>query len=302
MRSGPVRSFWLSFLLTLAVVMPVMGAFALYVAAFPQTARTEQIQSGVPVNRPTGKNALSILAVSAGRQPAFVLVRLNATEACFRMYVLPAETVVLSGEGPCTLAQAYETAGPARAADLLADTLQIPLEQYLAATPEVWAQAAEEAGTARLNLDGLLDEEERESLGLTEGVLTLNGEGAAQLLDAAELAPVRLAGLRAGIWQAFARQNRENLGTAVSGVLRQNSGSLLTNLSGVDLYTLADTLDYLAQAEPEAQLMPGVWEERTGQYALNEESVSLSQREFGAAAEQEDAASGASAEAGSSVQ
>ena len=56
MRSGPVRSFWLSFLLTLAVVMPVMGGFALYVAAFPQTARTEQIQSGVPVNRPTGKN------------------------------------------------------------------------------------------------------------------------------------------------------------------------------------------------------------------------------------------------------
>lgn len=36
MRSGPVRSFWLSFLLTLAVVMPVMGGFALYVAAFPK--------------------------------------------------------------------------------------------------------------------------------------------------------------------------------------------------------------------------------------------------------------------------
>ena len=31
-------------------------------------------------------------------------------------------------------------------------------------------------------------------------------------------------------------------------MLRQNSGSLLTNLSGVDLYTLADTLDYLTEA------------------------------------------------------
>ena len=281
MRSGPVRSFWLSFLLTLAVVMPVMGAFALYVAAFPQTARTEQIQSGVPINRPTEKNSLSLLAVSAGEEPAFLLVRLDAPEARFRLYVLPAETVVLSAEGPCTLAQAYETAGPARAAALLADTLQIPLEQYLAATPGVWAQAAEEAGTARLNLDGLLNGEEREALGLTESVLTLNGEGAAQLLASAQLEPDRLAGLRAGVWQAFARQNRESLGAAVSGVLRQNSGSLLTNLSGVDLYTLADTLDYLTEAEPEAQLMPGSWESRTGRYTLSEESVSLAQAEFG---------------------
>ena len=297
MRSGPVRSFWLSFLLTLAVVMPVMGGFALYVAAFPQTARTEQIQSGVPVNRPTGKNDLSLLAVSAAEEPAFLLVRLNASQARFQIYVLPAQTVVLSAEGPCTLAQAYASAGPARAAGLRSDTLQIPLEQYLAATPEVWAQAAEETGTARLNLDGLLNEEERAALGLTEGVLTLNGEGAARLLEEAELEPVRLAGLRAGIWQAFARQNRENLGSAVGGVLRQNSGSLLTNLSGVDLYTLEDTLGYLAQAEPEAQLLPGDWEGRTGRYSLNEEALNLAQEEFSQLTQEKEVDSGQAQEA-----
>ena len=62
MRRSVPRAFWLSFFLTLAILMPLLGAFVFYSAwqerASEPAARS---QSGVTVQRPTSANDLTVL-------------------------------------------------------------------------------------------------------------------------------------------------------------------------------------------------------------------------------------------------
>ena len=53
MQSGP-KAFWLSFFLTLAILVPLLGGFVLYGLWQQSTAAPAQItQSGVPVASPS---------------------------------------------------------------------------------------------------------------------------------------------------------------------------------------------------------------------------------------------------------
>lgn len=287
MRTGPVKSFWLSFFLTLAVVMPVMGSFVLYAALSPQIAPAEQLQSGVPVERPGPKQVFSVFAAVAGEEPAFVLLRLDPVEGVFRMIAVPSQTVVLEQEGSTTLAQAYREAGPARAAKLLEQTLGIAFDRYLAASPEVWGRAAGAAGSARVNLAGVLTKEEQESLEAEGEVVSLTGSRAARFLAGSKLEPPAQAALRATVWQAFARQNKAALPALVES-LKKDSGYLLTNVNALDLHHLSQSLEFLAEAEPEAAPLPGSWDRRTGRFELGEEALALAAGLFPAQEEAKD--------------
>ena len=291
MRTGPVKSFWLSFFLTLAVVVPVMGSFVLYAALTPQLAPAEQIQSGIPVERPGPKHVFSVFAAVAGEEPAFVLLRLDPVAGTFQMVTVPSQTVVLEQEGSITLAQAYREAGPARAAKLLGQTLGVAFDRYLAASPEVWGRAAGAAGSARVNLAGVLTGAEQESLEAEGEVVSLTGSRAARFLAGSKLEPPAQAALRAAVWQAFARQNKAALPALVES-LKKDSGYLLTNVNALDLHHLARSLEYLAGAEPEAVSLPGGWNRRTGRFELGEEALALAAGLFPAPAETKPAMQG----------
>ena len=114
MRASGGRIFWASFLLTLAVIGPLLGLFVFWgVQQNRRAVQTQQAQSGVPIQRP---GSLSLLLAVAGERPAFVLARLDGASPAFRLVVVPGETVVLDGQGqPITLAESYAAAGPARA-------------------------------------------------------------------------------------------------------------------------------------------------------------------------------------------
>ena len=65
MRASGGRIFWASFLLTLAVIGPLLGLFAFWgVQQNRQAVQTQQAQSGVPIQRPGSLSLL--LAVAAG--------------------------------------------------------------------------------------------------------------------------------------------------------------------------------------------------------------------------------------------
>ena len=155
-RSGP-RAFWLSFFLTLAILMPLLGAFVFYSAwqerASEPAARS---QSGVPVQRPTSANDLTVLVAVAAEEPAFLLVRLNAIDAAVTLCPVPAESVLLGPGGTVLLADSYASAGPARAAQLLGGTLNISIDRYLAITPGSLGQVWGDLEDPRVNLTGLL--------------------------------------------------------------------------------------------------------------------------------------------------
>lgn len=308
-RSGP-RAFWLSFFITLGVVLPLMGSFALYaVRQKEDAAPVQQPQSGVPVRTPGPEHAGSILVTVAGETPAFLLLRLDAVQGSLAVEALPGQSVLLGPSGPVLLADSYAAAGPARAAALLGETLGITVDRYLALTPEALIRALKEAGSVRLNLTGLLTEEEQAELSLASPVQEYTPETAADFLAQmdAQLPPDRAAALRAALWEAYLRQNLERLPSALPDGLRAVSSRLLTDLDATDLYRLGQTLNFLANrqagtavalpgAPPDEDadaredalrvrsgVLPGDWRPRTGRYEFSEEAAALAAELFGGA-------------------
>lgn len=313
MRTTGPRAFWLAFFITLGVVLPLMGSFALTVVWQKQEAApAQQPQSGVPIRTPGPRHSGSALVAVAGERPAFVLLRLDARENAIVLQAVPGESVLQGQSGPVLLAESYAAAGPARACALLSETLGIPIGRYLALTPDALAEALKGAGSVRLNLTGLLSESEQAALGLAGPVQEYDPAAAAAFLagqDAA-LPPDRAGSLRAALWEAALRQNLEQLPAALPEGLRRVSSRLLTDLSAEDLYTLSQTLEFLAgagqaqrtdtgDALPEAGdpargglritagVLPGRWDERAGRYEFTEETAALAQGLFGAAEEPE---------------
>ena len=88
--------------------------------------------------------------------------------------------------------------------------------------------------------------------------------------------------LRAAVWQAFALQSQGSLAEAVPQGLRRCSGDLLTDLTALDLEELGRVLAQLADAScsPQADLLPGRWDERTARYELEEDALTFAQALF----------------------
>lgn len=311
MRTTGPRAFWLSFFITLGVVLPLMGSFALYaVRQKEDAAPAQQPQSGVPVRTPGPEHCCNLLVAVAGENPAFVLLRLDAVQNILVVQALPGQSVLLGQSGPVLLADSYAAAGPARAAELLGQTLGVPIHRYLALTAESLCAALEKIGLVRLNLTGLLTEEEQADLGLAGPVQEYTPQTAAEFLAGmdARLPPDRAGALRAAVWEAFLRQNLEALPAALPDGLRSVSSRLLTDLTAADLYTLGQTLNFLAAgpagaaplpgagAEGEAEaspledgalritagVLPGRWNPQSGRYEFDEEAAALAVQLFGA--------------------
>lgn len=283
MRSAP-KSFLLSFFLTLAVLVPLLGGFAFYSIWNQNAAEQAQVsQSGVPIQNATEENDQTILVAVASDQPAFVLLRLNGIEGTVRISPVPAESVLIAPSGPVTLKDSYNSAGPGRAATLLGQTLNIEIDHYLAITPDSLGKAWNGLEPLRVNLTGLLNPDELEKLGLTQDpVISLEPQNATEFLQQLSLPPIRLARVRGAVWDAALRQQQDLLAQNLIEGLRTVSGNLLTDLTVTDMYTLQKTLDWLAkkQAQVETQPIPGQYDEQSEEYELNQESVSFARSWF----------------------
>lgn len=277
MKSGP-KAFWLSFFLTLAILVPLLGGFVLYGLWQQDSAAPAQItQSGVPVAGSGGDHTLFV-AVAAD-SPGFVLLRLDGENDVIRVCPVPAASVVSAPGGPTRLGDSYASAGPGRAAELLGQTLNIRIDRYLAIAPASLSAAWNGMEPPRVNLTGLLEPEELAALGLGEDpVVSLAPEDAPDFLAGladAGVPPARLERVRGAVWDAALRQQLPNLSVSLIEGLRKTSSTLLTDLTLTDLYELQDTLSGLArrQARVEMEVLPGRWDETGERYEFTQDSL-----------------------------
>jgi len=294
MRAGGLKTFWISFFLTLAVLAPLMAATLLWVQVREERAeRAAHSKSGVAVQLPTVHHRHTILAAVAGDTPAFVLVRLDATENRVVLAVIPAEGVVLADGQPVTLAESYRAAGPARAANLLRATLGVEIDDYLAITPSSLGQALGDADHLRAGLTGALTAAQLQALGLSAEASDWTAESGHRLLAGLQqqigqqgITGQTVARARAELWGAAFRQRLEKLPAALPAGLRQVSAATLTSLSAQQYYTLGETLEFLANGEAEilAQVLPGSWNAAAGRYEFSDETLGWLQTDFSSAA------------------
>lgn len=241
-------NFLLSFFITLGVLLPLAWFFVLWGKWQnpPQPVWEEETQVEIPQG---AQSSCSLLLVWAGEKPAFLLLRMDGPEKKVTGAVVPGQTVVSTPTGSQTLRQCYEAAGPARAAALLGQTAGKEAPFYLAASPESW-----EALTGSFALDqGKGYPPLPFSRGMEEA-LTLPGSEEVQREEE--------------LWASWLEQGDL---TAFLPALRQESSTLLTSLTALDLQELEGLVEYLwagEKAPVTLELPSGQWEGEE-RYALD---------------------------------
>ena len=289
MHKGGWRPFWAALGAALLVLLPLVGGTVLLTRRMLHTqllAQTAEPQQGVPITLPKEDDRMTVLLCTAGEQPGFLLLYLNAPQNVCGLLAVPGELTVPFGDGEASLTRCY-AAGPARCRQALLETLALPEDTfYLALSPAVLEKLASRYGAVRVGFSGAFTTEELAALGQTGNVQTLSaGEASAFLAgldEAGRIPPAHRAAARAAVWDAFFRQNLDLLPTTLPDALRGVSSSLLTDLTALDYDTLKRTLEFLANnaASIEAQALPGDWDTATGTYTVTDASRAAVQTFF----------------------
>lgn len=282
------KPFWAALGATLLVLLPLMlGTVLLTRRATRSRIQTAQPQSGIPVALPKATDQMTLLVCVASEQPGFVLLYLNAAQNCIDLLALPAETCVDFGGQDTALAQCYAAAGPARCREALLEPLALPEDtRYLALSPALLEKLTDRYGSFRVGFSGALTPEELAVCGRSNGVEGLSSAEAQSFLSlldcdfSQDIPSAHRAMARAVIWDAFFRQNLEFLPTALPQALRENSSSLLTDLTAQDYYLLEAILEFLANntASVRSNALPGKTDGAF--YHLNEDSRAAVQTFF----------------------
>lgn len=244
--------FFQSLLLTLLIVLPMMGGVVYFAARRGERQAAEAAAAGATLAEPAGaRSTHRLLLAVQGEEPAFLLLRLDGPAQQALFCALPGEMQLQAPAGTTTLAACYLTAGPARAAKLLGDTLGIAPDAYLAATAAGFADLWGDGPAIRFDTAAVLEEAVRAELGYGQDSLAeLDAAAAPEFLQAATragLPPPALAQARAAVWAAYFRQGQPNL-AALPNAVRAASARLLTDLTAQDLARLEETLTWLSGA------------------------------------------------------
>lgn len=244
--------FFQSLLLTLLIVLPMMGGVVYFAARRGERQAAEAAAAGTTLAEPAGaRSTHRLLLAVQGEEPAFLLLRLDGPAQQALFCALPGEMQLQAPAGTTTLAACYLTAGPARAAKLLGDTLGIAPDAYLAATAAGFADLWGDGPAIRFDTAAVLEEAVRAELGYGQDSLAeLDAAAAPEFLQAAAragLPPPALAQARAAVWAAYFRQGQPNL-AALPDAVRAASARLLTDLTAQDLARLEETLIWLSGA------------------------------------------------------
>ena len=244
--------FFQSLLLTLLIVLPMMGGVVYFAARRGERQAAEAAAARATLAEPAGaRSTHRLLLAVQGEEPAFLLLRLDGPAQQALFCALPGEMQLQAPAGTTTLAACYLTAGPARAAKLLGDTLGIAPDAYLAATAAGFADLWGDGPAIRFDTAAVLEEAVRAELGYGQDSLAeLDAAAAPEFLQAAAragLPPPALAQARAAVWAAYFRQGQPNL-AALPNAVRAASARLLTDLTAQDLARLEETLTWLSGA------------------------------------------------------
>ncbi len=288
MRKSGWKPFWAALGATLLVLLPlIVGTVLLTRRATRTRIQTAEPQSGVPIILPKITDQMTLLVCISGEQPGFILLYLNASQNCLDLLAVPAETCVDFGGQDASLAQCYTSAGPARCREALLAPLSLPEDtRYLALSPTLLEKLTDRYGSFRVSFSGALTPEERSLCGCTNGVEGLSAAEAWEFLSSLDreqaqtISPAHRTAARAAVWDAFFRQNLDLLPSTLPQALRENSSSLLTDLTAQDYYILETILEFLANnaALVQSDTLPG--DRDRDFYRLNDDSRAAVQTFF----------------------
>ena len=237
MHKNGWRPFWAALGAALLVLLPLVGGTVLLTRQMVRTRiQTAQPQSGVPIQLPRAEHRMTLLLCTAGEQPGFLLVYLNAAQNSLNLLAVPGElTVPFNGE-TASLAHCYGAAGPARCRQALLEVLGLPEDMfYLALSPAVLEKTASRYGPVRVGFSGALTADELAETGLSAAVQSISAKEAHALLSGWDadgtLPPARRAAARGAHVLVFAGPGEEGVARDVIALSELKGNPLLHDLS-----------------------------------------------------------------------
>ena len=95
MHKNGWRPFWAALGAALLVLLPLVGGTVLLTRQMVRTRiQTAQPQSGVPIQLPRAEHRMTLLLCTAGEQPGFLLIYLNAAQNSLNLLAVPGELTV----------------------------------------------------------------------------------------------------------------------------------------------------------------------------------------------------------------
>lgn len=137
-----IRLFFSALALTLLLLLPMIGLveyFAMQRQMQERVRRANAAGTAVQVD-PASRYMGSLLLAVQKEEPEFILLRMDAPAATLTLCGLPGNMQLAAPSGTTTLAAAYLAAGPARAAQLLGDTLGTAPQHYLGGHAQLLCQ------------------------------------------------------------------------------------------------------------------------------------------------------------------
>lgn len=246
------KAFWLSFALTLGILIPLYAAALFLGSAGLQdpTAAAAGEGVGLAVRRPdAGDSKNLLLAVRQEEGSTFVLLRFDALQEKVCVMPLPSDLLLPAQEDEIALAAQDAHAGPGVAAMGLAQLLGIRIDHYLSIEDQTLVSLAQQMGN--ISLDPQWSELQRLALPEGEGGrVVLSAPAAAELIQAAAAQEADVTALRARLYSEFLLVGMDRLNTIIPDFLR-GEGGFSTSILATDIYDYQRILDYLALLQPE---------------------------------------------------
>lgn len=283
MHKGGWRPFWAALGAALLVLLPLVGGTVLLTRRMLHTqllAQTAEPQQGVPITLPKEDDRMTVLLCTAGEQPGFLLLYLNAPQnVCGLLGRAGGADRALRGWGsvPHPLLRG---GGPGRGAAKPCwkrwPCRRIPFIWLF--PPPCWKSWRPATGPCGWGSPGHSPPKSWPPSARPGNVQTLSaGEASAFLTgldEAGRIPPAHRAAARAAVWDAFFRQDLELLPASLPDALRAQSSALLTDFTAQDYARLGEILEFLAnRAAPiRADALPGAWDRASGTYSVTEAS------------------------------
>lgn len=278
-----VRLFFSALALTLLLLLPMVGLveyFAMQRQMQERVRRANAAGTAVQVD-PASRCTGSLLLAVQKEEPEFILLQMDAPAATLTLCGLPGSMQLAAPSGTTTLAAAYLAAGPARAAQLLGETLGTAPQHYLAATPGCYAAFWEQGTTVRLDM-AALQEDAAPGRSFVAEIEAATAETALRDLGTGQTDAGK-ARLQAAYAAALLRQNPQQI-SALPGRARQASARILTDLQAQDWNTLESVFNYFSTTPALAveTALPGFASCPGGELALTEKGKQTVQEMLGA--------------------
>ncbi len=287
---GKVKVFFLSFIITLAVLSPIYGGAYYFSVVRDNTVFANEVQPDVYVAQPVLSDNINVLVLvgegDVQSASSYMLISFNAYANSISILCMPPETVMVLNKQPLTLKEATRLAGPSHAANAISETLMIEVEKYVFASPQNLWQTAEAFGNITMRVSQYVNEDSLSELGILQSnaqAQVLSPRFFAQVLSEGKFPQANEYEMRALGYSLFLSAGHGKLSTTLSDFITKNSTEIATNISADELTQLRRVWQFLDRQQPtyNAGALPGDYSNYSEEvYELNEESLLIVQ-EFG---------------------